>query len=114
MSKKFKITSLAVLAFILGISCWAYIELLGNPFKQNDAEQQVTTYLIKQRGYSPEQLIEVQVTYSSKSSEAPYGASVTFADEPEAKYQYIIFNNREIKQYSHNSDHPKHEEPMVR
>ncbi|XOI97862.1 DUF3139 domain-containing protein [Paenibacillus polymyxa] len=114
MSKTFKITSLAVLAFILGISCWAYFGLLGNPLKKNDAEQQVTTYLIKQKGYSPEQLIDVQGTYSSKSSEAPYGASVTFADELEAKYQYIIFNNGEIKQYSHTSDYPKHEEPMVR
>ncbi|WP_340016026.1 DUF3139 domain-containing protein [Paenibacillus sp. FSL K6-1318] len=114
MSKTFKATSVVILAVILGISCWAYFGLFGNPLKKNDAEQQVTTYLIELKGYSPEQLIEVKGTYSSKSSAAPYGASVTFADEPEAKYQYIIFNNAEIKQYSHNSDYPKHEEPMVR
>ncbi|MGO4730851.1 DUF3139 domain-containing protein [Paenibacillus sp. 2KB_22] len=114
MSKKLKIASLAVFIFILGISCWAYLGLFGNPFKINDAEQQVTTYLIQQKGYSPEQLIEVKGTYSSKSSEAPYGASVTFADELKAQYQYIIYNDGEIKQYSHTSDHPKHEEPMVR
>ncbi|MDR6719008.1 DUF3139 domain-containing protein [Paenibacillus sp. 2003] len=114
MSKTFKITSLVILAFILGISCWAYLGLFGNPLKINDAGQQITTYLIEQKGYSPEQLIDVKGTYSSKSSEAPYGASVTFADELEAKYQYIIFNNGEIKQYSHTSDDPKHEEPMVR
>ncbi|GAS80054.1 DUF3139 domain-containing protein [Paenibacillus amylolyticus] len=114
MSKTFKATSVVILAVILGLSCWVYFGLLGNPLKKNEAEQQVTTYLMEQKGYSHEQLIEIKGTYSSKSSEAPYGASVTFADEPEAKYQYIIFNNGEIKQYSHTSDHPKHEEPMVR
>lgn len=75
---------------------------------------QLAFFYLEQKGYSPEQLIEVQGTYSSKSTEAPYGASVTFADELEAKYQYIIFNNGEIKQYGHTSDDPKHEEPMVR
>ncbi|MGC5774079.1 DUF3139 domain-containing protein [Paenibacillus pabuli] len=113
MTKRLKIGLLSTLTLVVALSVWAYLGLLGNPFKKNDAEKKVIAYL-QQKGYSPEELKDVHGTYSFKSSEAPYGASVTFADEPNEEYHYILFKDGNIVQYSYTSDNPKHQEPMVK
>ncbi|WP_339256287.1 DUF3139 domain-containing protein [Paenibacillus sp. FSL R5-0713] len=112
MTKRIKISLLSILALVVVISVWGYLSLFGNPIKKNDAEEKVRAYLIQQKGYSPEELKDISGTYSFKSSEAPYGAAVTFADEPNDKYQYIIFKDGNIEQFSYSSDNPKHQEPM--
>lgn len=112
MSRTFKLSSGIMLALIIAISAWTYLSLLGNPFEKATAEKKVTTYLIEQQGFKPEEIKHVKGVYSFKSSEAPYGASVTFADEPNEKYEYIIFNNGDIRQYSHSSNTPKHLEAV--
>lgn len=114
MSKRMKISLIATLALVVVISAWVYFSLFGNPIKMNDAEEKVRAYLIQQKGYSPEEMIDITGNYSFTSSEAPYGASVTFADEPNNKYHYIIFKDGHIQQHSYMNDDPKHQEPMVR
>ncbi|MDT0123752.1 DUF3139 domain-containing protein [Paenibacillus sp. RRE4] len=114
MSKRVKISLFATLAFVAVISGWVYLSLFGNPVQMNDAEEKVRAYLIQQKGYSPEEMIEVTGNYSFKSSEAPYGASVIFADDVNNKYHYSLFKDGHIKQYSYTGDHPIHLESPIR
>nr|WP_154957693.1 DUF3139 domain-containing protein [Paenibacillus xylanexedens] len=114
MSKRVKISLFSVLAFVVALSGWGYLSLFGNPIKMNDAEEKVRAYLIQQKGYSPEKIKDITGTYSFKSSEAPYGASVTFADQPNDKYHYILFKDGHIEQYSYTGDDPVHLESPIR
>ncbi|WP_434750385.1 DUF3139 domain-containing protein [Paenibacillus amylolyticus] len=114
MTKKVKISLLSILAIVVILSGWGYFSLFGNPIKMNDAEEKVRAYLIQQKGYTPEEIIDTTGNYSFTSSEAPYGASVTFADDPNNKYHYIIFKDGHIEQYSYSGDNPKHLESPIR
>jgi len=114
MSKRVKISWLVTLAFVAVLSGWGYLSLLGNSIKLNDAEEKVRAYLIQQKGYSPEEIIDITGNYSFTSSEAPYGASVTFADQPNDKYHYGLFKEGHIEQYSYTSDNPIHLESPIR
>ncbi|MDP9699608.1 MULTISPECIES: DUF3139 domain-containing protein [Paenibacillus] len=114
MSKRVKISWIATLALVVVISGWVYFSLFGNPIKMNDAEEKVRAYLIQQKRYSSEEMIDITGNYSFTSSEAPYGASVTFADQPNDKYHYIIFKDGHIEQYSYSGDNPIHLESPIR
>lgn len=114
MSKRVKISLLSILALVVVLLGWGYFSLFGNPIKMNDAEEKVKAYLIQQKGYSPEEIIDTTGNYSFTSSEAPYGASVTFADQPNDKYHYGLFKDGHIEQYSYTSDHPIHLESPIR
>ncbi|MCM3136125.1 DUF3139 domain-containing protein [Paenibacillus polysaccharolyticus] len=114
MSKRVKISWIATLALVVVISGWVYFSLFGNPIQKKDAEEKVRAYLIQQKGYSPEEMIDITGNYSFTSSEAPYGVSVTFADEPNDKYHYGLFKDGHIEQYSYTSDNPIHLESSIR
>lgn len=114
MTKRVKIILFVTLALVVVLLGWGYFSLFGNPIKMNDAEEKVRAYLIQQKGYSPEEMIEVTGNYSFKSSEAPYGASVTFADDPNNKYHYSLFKDGHIEQYSYSGDNPIHLESPIR
>ncbi|KAA8782389.1 myo-inositol-hexaphosphate 3-phosphohydrolase [Paenibacillus sp. 4624] len=114
MTKKVKISLFSILALVVILSGWGYLSLFGNPIKMNDAEEKVRAYLIQQKGYSPEEIIDITGNYSFTSSEAPYGASVTFADQPNDKYHYGLFKGGHIEQYSYTSDNPIHLESPIR
>lgn len=114
MSKRVKISWIATLALVVVISGWVYFSLFGNPTQMKDAEEKVRAYLIQQKGYTPEEIIDTTGNYSFTSSEAPYGASVTFADQPNDKYHYILFKDGHIQQHSYSGDDPIHLESPIR
>lgn len=114
MTKRVKTSLFAALALIVMLSGWGYLSLFGNPLKMNDAEKKVRAYLIQKQEYSPEEIVDITGNYSFKSSEAPYGASATFADQPNDKYHYMLFKDGHIEQYSYTSDNPIHMESPIR
>jgi hypothetical protein len=113
MTKKVKISLFSILALVVILSGWGYLSLFGNPIRMNDAEEKVRAYLIQQKKYSPEEIIDTTGNYSFTSSEAPYGASVTFADQPNDKH-YGLFKDGHIEQYSYTGDNPIHLESPIR
>ncbi|CAI6065884.1 hypothetical protein PAECIP112173_01978 [Paenibacillus sp. JJ-100] len=76
MTKRVRISLISILAFVVVMCGWGYFGLFGNPIQMKNAEGKVRAYLIQQKGYSPEEIIDITGNYSFKSSEAPYGASV--------------------------------------
>ncbi|WP_322906794.1 DUF3139 domain-containing protein [Paenibacillus sp. SGZ-1009] len=107
MRKKVIVTAVVTIITI-SLVFIVYFFLNGNPIKKEQAEAQVENYLINVKKYDSHEILSIRGTYSLVSDQAPYGANVSFSDEPQVIYSYAIFKDGKIIQDGYNGDSHKH------
>lgn len=76
-------------------------------------EEKVKEYLIQEKEYTENDILEIKSTKKAKSSDisaSGYEVKIVFADEPEAIYYYQLTEEDKVEQFGINGNGIKHKE----